>query len=286
MVVDTEPGAVIEEIIDEIYSPTNPEGADHQLEDFVVAGWNANGAHQDMYLNVIKPACRVCHASRPLEDTGGGGTRDLRMHDVNQFLNLPPEGIAAAASNRVCITREMPHALATYNRFWFSYNPLSPTEGTLFQPSRLQAFFDGVVEPVLGGELGNTCVTTPDPDDSVIEEPTTLTELQANIFTGCSACHSGSFQGINMNLSDGQAHASVVNVSSQESSNNLDRIEPNSTNQSYLYKKVSDDVGAGECTAVQGGQDCTDAMSPGSNGLSAAELEDLEEWINNGAPND
>ncbi len=283
MVVDTEPGAVIEEIIDEMYSPTNPAGADNQLEDFVVAGWNANGAHQDMYLNVIKPACRVCHASRPLEDTGGGGTRDLRFHSVNHFLDAPPEGIAAVASTRVCVTREMPHALATYNRFWYSYNPLSPLEGVLFQPSRMQAFFDGVVEPVLGGALGSNCVTTPDIDDSVIEEPAKLSDIQANIFTGCAGCHGGSFGGINMDLGDGSAHGAIVNVAAQESSGGLDRIEPNSVNQSYLYKKVDDDVAAAECTAVQAGQDCTDAMPPGSSGLSAAELEDLAEWINDGA---
>jgi hypothetical protein len=288
MVVDTQPGAVIDEIIDEMYSPTNPLGADNQLEDFVVAGWNANAAHQDMYLNVVKPACRVCHSSRPLEDLGSGVTRDLRMHSVQQFLNPAPQGIAAAASLRVCSTREMPHALATYNRFWFSYNPLSPLEGTLFQPSRLQAFFDGVVEPVLGGELGNGCVTTPAVDESVIEEPATLSLLQTEIFDDCSGCHSGTFQGILMNLGSGQTHGSVVNVNSQESTGGLKRINSTNTNpnQSYLYKKVSNSVGGGECSAVQAGQDCTDAMPPyAPTGLSAGERQDISDWIGAGALN-
>lgn len=290
MVVDTQPGAVIEEIIDEMYSPTNPAGADSQLENFVVTGWNANPAHQDAYLNVIKPACRVCHASRPLEDNGGGGTRDLRMQTVQQFLlQAANGGIAAAASNRVCTTREMPHALATYNRFWHSYNPLSPLEGTLYQPSRLQAFFDGVVEPALGGELGNNCVTTPQVDDSVIEEPATLTLLQNEIFGDCGGCHQGSNFGITMNLSSkNNTHNTTVNVDAQESSANpkLKRIKPNQPNQSYLFKKVSNNVAGGECNNVQAGQDCTDAMPPSSpTGLPQESRDDIEEWINDGAPN-
>lgn len=290
MVVDTQPAAVIEEIIDEMYSPTNPAGADSQLEDFVVAGWSANPAHQDMYLNVIKPACRVCHASRPLEDNGGGVTRDLRMQSVQQFL-LPPAngGIAASASNRVCTTREMPHALATYNRFWHSYNPISPLEGTLYQPSRLQVFFDGVVEPVLGGELGNNCVTTPAVDDSVIEEPATLTLLQNEIFGDCGGCHQGSNFGITMNLSSkNNTHSTTVGVNAQESSAapKLKRITGNQPNQSYLFKKVSNNVSNSECNNVQAGQDCTDAMPPSSpTGLSQESRDDIEEWINAGALN-
>jgi hypothetical protein len=287
MVVDTQPGAVIEEIIDEMYSPTNPAGADTQIEDFVVNGWDANAAHEDMYLNVIKPACRVCHSSRPLEDNGGGGTRDLRMHDVQQFLLPSPDGgIAAAASTRVCTQRVMPHALATYNRFWHSFNPLSPLEGIMYQPSRLQAFFDGVVEPVLGGELGSGCVTTPTPDDSVIEEPATLTLLQSEIFDSCSGCHDGSFSGITLDLRSGQTYGSTVNVNAQESNAGLDRIEPNSAANSYLYKKVDNNVGGGECSPVPPNASCTAAMPLGDpDGLDQAPLDDIAEWINDGAPN-
>ncbi|MCI0749934.1 MAG: hypothetical protein L0Y32_05275, partial [Nevskiales bacterium] len=289
MVVDTQPGAVTEEVIDEMYSAANPEGPDSQIEDFVVNGWDANAAHEDMYLNVIKPACRVCHSSRPLEDNGGGDTRDLRLHDVQQFLTPAADGgIAAAASLRVCTQRVMPHALATYNRFWHSFNPLSPLEGIMYQPSRLQAFFDGVVEPVVGGELGSGCVTTPTPDDSVIEEPATLTLLQSEIFDNCSGCHDGSFNNITLNLSDGQTRGSTRNVAAQESSEGLDRIEPDSPANSYLYKKVSDDVSSGECNPVAPNTECTTAMSlggPGATGLDDASLEDIAEWINEGAPN-
>lgn len=145
-----------------------------------------------------------------------------------------------------------------------------------------------MVEPVLGGELGNDCVTTPDADDSVIEEPVTLTLLQDQIFGACNGCHGGTFQGIVMNLSAGQTYGAIVDVDAQESTGGLKRINSTNTNpnQSYLYKKVSNSVAGSEWSAVQAGQDCTDAMPPSSaTGLSTEERADIAEWISDGAPN-
>jgi hypothetical protein len=290
MVVDTQPGAVSEEMIDEMYSPTNPAGADTQIENFVVTGWNANDAHRDMYLNVIKPACRECHASRPLEDNGSGVTRDLRMQDVQQFLKTDANGgIALDASNQVCATRVMPHALATYNRFWHSYNPLSPLEGVMYQPARLKAFFDGVVTPVLGSaNLGAGCVTTPTLDESVVEEPVTLEFLQTQIFDACSGCHVGSgnedtYPYVNLDLQSGQTYASTVGVNAQESTTGAKRVQPDNAGVSYLYKKADGTVTSGECAPVPGASSCIAPMPPSGAGVDDATRDDIGEWIDHGA---
>jgi hypothetical protein len=224
-----------------------------------------------------------------LEDNGSGVVRDLRMQTVQEFLAPTSNGgIAQAANTRVCVQRVMPHALATYNRFWHSYNPLSPLEGTMYEPSRLQSFFNGVVNPALGLNL-HACVTTPDVDTSVLEEPITLTTLQTEVFDDCSGCHQGTnnssqFPYVNMNLNSGHTFSSIVNVNSQESNAGLKRIAPNSTANSYLHKKVSNAVSSGQCNTVGGASGCTDGMPP-SSGSDQATRDDIAEWINNGAPN-
>ncbi|MCZ6652018.1 MAG: carboxypeptidase-like regulatory domain-containing protein [Planctomycetota bacterium] len=290
MVVETEPGDVIIEIIDEMYLGASVT----QLENFVVTGWDANDAHRDMYLNVIKTSCRVCHASRPLEDTGSGGTRDIRFQDVAQFTKVTGDGgIAVAADLRVCTQRTMPHALATYNRFWGSFDDSQPAIFP-FQPSRLMAFFNGVVEPALAaaGEpsnLGTNCAPLADPDGDLTEPPVTLTLLQSEIFTtNCAVCHQSppNFTNIDMDLRDSQTHGTTVGANAQELTSGV-RIQPNSVANSYLYKKVdtSEVLNLLSCSGAPVA-DCGDHMPPPSGGLSPDDLKDLRAWINSGALDD
>jgi mono/diheme cytochrome c family protein len=290
MVVDTDPGVVIEEIIDEMYNP--PTGATQQ-EEFVVAGWDANDAQRGMYLDVIRPACRVCHGSRPLEDDGGGGQRDIRLQSAQQFL-LPPaqNGIADKADLRVCGQRVMPHALATYNRFWGSFEDDQPAIFP-FQPAQLRAFFDGEVEPALAAEgvnlqLGNGCATPAPADDELVDPPVTLTQLYDEVFgPSCQACHNDppNFTETTLDLAAaGDVHATTVGVDAQELTSGK-RVVAGNAAQSYLIRKVNDDLAGQPCSnnVVPGVDDCGDGMPPPAGGLSADAIADVEEWIDAGA---
>ncbi len=291
MVVDTEPGEVTEELITEWYD-ADP---DLQDENVVVPGWNLNDAHRDMYLNVVKPACRVCHSSRPLEDDGLGHVKDIRMHQATPWLTRTDEGgIATLANTRVCAQRVMPHAFATYNRFWGSFDVGQPAIFP-FQPARFKTFLDGVVEPALAAEgqvvsLGGLCAPPADPDDDLLEPPVTLGDVQVILDNnGCSGCHSNppNFTQINMDLSAGNTHGTTVGINAQELLNNRKRIVAGNSGQSYLVNKVAGNLGGLPCSDLPnpGGVDCGDPMPPPAGGMSGDDQGDIVQWIDDGAQN-
>ncbi|MEX2399237.1 MAG: carboxypeptidase regulatory-like domain-containing protein [Rhodothermales bacterium] len=287
LVVDTEPGAVIEEIIDEMYTGSDPD----PIEDFLVTNWDANDAHRDMYLNVVGPACRVCHASRPLEDNGSGGVRDIRFQDVNQFLKPEADGgIAQKADLRVCTQRVMPHALATYNRFWSSYDSTQPAIFP-FGPTRLTAFFDAVVEPTLAlSGLGENCVEEPTVEEEDVGSPAaTLTLVQNEILTNaCAVCHNDppNFTDIDMDLSSGLSHISLVDVDAEEL-NSGKRVAPSDPAASYVIDKIENaNLSSLDCANFPQGdarENCGENMPPPNGGLTATDIDDIKEWISNGA---
>ncbi|MFQ5568169.1 MAG: c-type cytochrome [Rhodothermales bacterium] len=100
-------------------------------------------------------------------------------------------------------------------------------------------------------------------------EPT-LTSIQANIFsTNCalSGCHAGAAPQQGMNLSEGQAHANVVNVRSRERPD-LFRVAPGSPDSSYLFLKITGAPGiVGE------------RMPRGRAPLSAEQISAVRQWI-------
>lgn len=288
MVIDTQPGTVTTELINAWYAGD----PDLQDENIVVPGWNGNAAHRDMYLNVIKPACRVCHSTRPLEDLGNGFSKDIRMHAALPWLTRTNQGgIATLANTRVCAQRVMPHALATYNRFWGSFDVGQPALFP-FQPSRFKAFLDGQVEPALAGlgenvQLGGLCAPFADPDSDDIDPPITLSTLQTQVFDnyGCSGCHAPpfpNFTNITMDLGNGQTHGDTVGVNAQEASG-IQRINDFNSGASYLLKKVTDNLLGLTCTGVPVAN-CGDSMPPGST-ITADDAADLAEWIDAGAIN-
>ena len=76
----------------------------------------------------------------------------------------------------------------------------------------------------------------------------------------------------------------------------MDRVEPGSAVDSYLYRKVNGDhaglsgCNLGPCNAFGGETECGFQMPwtgsvVSSSPLSAAELSQIEDWINVGAPN-
>ncbi len=105
--------------------------------------------------------------------------------------------------------------------------------------------------------------------------PTLSADVQP-IFTASCAnstfCHAGSGPAQGMNLSAGQAHASIVGVQSNESP--LVRVAPGDPDASYLVHKIQ-----GTQSTVGG---CCARMPLGGQ-LSAAEIATIRSWIMAGA---
>jgi len=111
---------------------------------------------------------------------------------------------------------------------------------------------------------------------NVVAATATLTQVQATVFTTSCAfanCH-GSNPQQGMSLVAGQTHSNTVNVASRQQPS-LDRIEPGSPEQSYLWRKVTREP------SVSGA-----FMPIGAPPLNQTQLDLLRSWILAGAPND
>jgi len=110
---------------------------------------------------------------------------------------------------------------------------------------------------------------------TVVAATATLTQVQAVVFSPSCAipfCHSGASPQQGMNLSSGQSYSNTVNVPSNEQPA-LDRIEPGSPEQSYLWRKVTRDPSVSGAYMPLGGAD-----------LTQEQLDVLRSWILAGAP--
>jgi hypothetical protein len=95
--------------------------------------------------------------------------------------------------------------------------------------------------------------------------------IQSDIFNkscALSGCHNGS---VSPNLTPDAAYGNIVGVPSDQKSN-LNRIEPGDPGKSYLYLKITGD------NSITGAR-----MPNGGPPLSAAEIETIRIWIENGA---
>ena len=104
-------------------------------------------------------------------------------------------------------------------------------------------------------------------------EPT-LTSIQTSVFTPSCAlpgCHAPPSPQRGMDLSEGMAHANVVNVPSGEQPQ-LNRVTPANPNDSYLYMKVTGDP------RILGSR-----MPRGAAPLTSEALEAIRSWIESGA---
>jgi hypothetical protein len=107
--------------------------------------------------------------------------------------------------------------------------------------------------------------------------PVTLTQIQAEVFSPvCSGCHSGP-TGNNlpsgMNLSSAaNSYSALVNVPSLQVA--LDRVEPGDPDGSYLIRKL------------EGEPDIMGSRMPqGGPFLGQATIDEIRQWIADGAPN-
>ena len=110
---------------------------------------------------------------------------------------------------------------------------------------------------------------------NVVAQTATLTQVQAVVFTTSCAfsnCHGGSNPQQGMDLSAGQAYSHTVNVPSNEQPS-VDRIEPGSPENSYLWRKVTRDPSVSGAFMPLVGPPLTDEQ-----------LDLLRAWILSGAP--
>lgn len=261
----TSPGSPIEELIDSMY----PGGTPPQVENFVVPGWQADAARQAMYLNVLRPTCRMCHASQPQSNLLG---RDLRFHEADGLIAL-----GATVPLRVCSQRVMPHALVTHDSMWASISP--------HQPAQLKAFGDAQVT----GGYGPDCADPPIDPPTPAGTPTYDTDLAGLLNTQCASCHTGPKQPVSqtdacndgftvmgdlLDLTPAEGYNSLVGVASTELPG-MQLVAPGNPNQSYLVHKLENShLGQGGC-GVQ---------MPFGGSLDPGQLTLVRDWITAGAP--
>lgn len=90
---------------------------------FVPTGWQG---HESLYLNVVAPSCRSCHAQRGSYNargvvalTRGPKEQSLEFNSFSAFANYQDE-----IERMIYDTGEMPAAKETFERFWRSTQPV------------------------------------------------------------------------------------------------------------------------------------------------------------------
>jgi len=133
-----------------------------------------------------------------------------------------------------------------------------------------------VVLAILSVVPGVGCFSDPAGDMLGGEIEPTLSSIQEHVFTptcAVSGCHAPPAQ-LDLDLSPGNAHASLVGVASVEQPSR-NRVTPGDAVESYLYMKVTGDP------RISG-----DRMPAGGAPLSAGEIEAIRAWIEDGAADD
>lgn len=122
------------------------------------------------------------------------------------------------------------------------------------------------------------CVLVPSCEHADPLEPDglepTLSSIQENIFnTSCAfaQCHAGPNPQQNLNLSEGQARANLVNVDSGTDPS-FKRVEPGNPDDSYIVMKLEGDP------RIQGQR-----MPLNSPALSSEQIGVIRQWITDGA---
>ena len=128
------------------------------------------------------------------------------------------------------------------------------------------------------GNVGTSAAVSVTVDNTATPPPPAVSfaQLQSQIFTPiCSGCHTGGGTSLpaSMNLTAGNAYASLVNVASVEQPS-LKRVDPGNPNSSYLVLKL-------EGAAGISGQ----RMPLGGPYLDQATINQVISWISAGAPN-
>jgi cytochrome c5 len=267
----------IKEIITKMYAGNPPE----QNALFVVDGWNnqlgnagaPDPAVQRFYKNVIGTSCRGCHAAQP---PTGVNSRKIEFNNAADFIPL-----GSQVDSYVCSQHVMPHALATYNRFWTNLYPL----GSLLSlaPAELKIFGDAYM-PNASHTQFNGCglnvTTTQQPGLPVYNTVGTTPGIDQIFDNHCgfSGCHNGSGAGLPgvMHLGTGQ-FGQIVDVTSIQAPP-MKRVKSTGTRvDSYLWHKID-----GSQVAAGGSGSRMPLGPPLNPGDPERTL--IEAWLDAGAP--
>lgn len=119
------------------------------------------------------------------------------------------------------------------------------------------------------------------PIDEVGLDAATSVSFAANVQplfdASCVSCHSGATPAAGLVLSTGRAHASLVNVDSEECGSGAVRVRPGDVEDSVLWE------------ALSGRSDCVQSMPPGGppySVLAPGAFRIIERWIRDGARDD
>lgn len=241
--------------------------------------WGGQPAKREMYRHVIGNACRTCHATHPVP--------------ALRFVNAPQViSILGQVETRVCVQHVMPHAKVTHDLFWLSADDPATPGLEPHQPGILQAFGDDFGNAG-NGWVGNLCgVFTA----GGVTPPSAFGDIQSDIFNlQCTSCHVGGAPPGNLNLQAGTAYGQLVGVASCGRPA-MQRVQAGSANDSFLFRKLAGSHGGlggcdvTACNPFAGETGCGFQMPwtgavVSTNPLSAPELQQIEDWIDVGAPN-
>jgi hypothetical protein len=134
----------------------------------------------------------------------------------------------------------------------------------------------GLVSCWIACDQRNPTIAQQQPPAAVVQP--TLSSIQNNIFAlkcAVAGCHvTGGIAP--MSLEPGNSFNTLVNANSAYGNPLLLRVKPNDAANSVLYLKITGDARTGGPQA---------RMPFGLGGMSTAEVNAIQTWINNGAPN-
>ena len=109
--------------------------------------------------------------------------------------------------------------------------------------------------------------------------PVSFASVVQPIFTSrCTSCHSGAFPAAGLSLAVGVAYGNIVNVTSSQVAA-LKRVLPSNASSSYLYQKITNTMVPPDMGPP------TQPMPLASYPMPSAEIDTIENWINQGALN-
>ena len=114
--------------------------------------------------------------------------------------------------------------------------------------------------------------------------PVTLATVQAQVFNGCGGtnggltCHSGPQAAAGMDLSDGSAYDHLLHVRSASAPSRF-LVEPNDPDNSFLWRKLVNELSTTTSEGLPMPRDINDAWAP----LTHDHLTTVRCWIASGA---
>ncbi len=134
-------------------------------------------------------------------------------------------------------------------------------------------FICGIIFLYQCGSSNNPNSPNPPVSDPPIENPSFAQHIQTIFNANCavSGCHNNTAEA-GLNLSQGLAYTNIVNVDSTQVPSKK-RVLPNDAQNSYLVEKI------------EGRQSEGSRMPLNRNALSSTQIQNIRNWINQGAQN-